>query len=74
MPRLVVLDLGRRREIVAEAHNDCGHRGRDPTYKKIADRYYWPEMYSEIAVKFVVSPGTAECRVGEGDCWTFKER
>ena len=49
MPRLVVLDLGRRREIVAEAHNDCGHRGRDPTYKKIADRYYWPEMYSEIA-------------------------
>ncbi|TFY61408.1 hypothetical protein EVJ58_g4516 [Rhodofomes roseus] len=49
VPRLVVLDEGRRRELIAEAHNDCGHRGRDPTYKKLADRYYWPTMYDEIA-------------------------
>ena len=49
IPRLVVLDEDRRKGIVAEAHNDCGHRGRDPTYRKVADRYYWPDMYDYIA-------------------------
>ncbi|EED83679.1 predicted protein [Postia placenta Mad-698-R] len=32
LPKLVVLDVERRREIIAEAHNDCGHRSRDPTF------------------------------------------
>ncbi|EPS97583.1 hypothetical protein FOMPIDRAFT_52352, partial [Fomitopsis schrenkii] len=32
IPRLVIFDKERRRKIIAEAHNDCGHRGRDPTY------------------------------------------
>ncbi|TFY52589.1 hypothetical protein EVJ58_g9929 [Rhodofomes roseus] len=61
VPRLVVLDEGRRRELIAEAHNDCGHRGRDPTYTKLADRYYWPSMYDEIAF-FVRSCNSCQYR------------
>ncbi|KAF9799040.1 hypothetical protein IEO21_10630 [Rhodonia placenta] len=49
LPRLVVLNKERRREILAEAHNECGHRGRDPTYRKIANRFWWPNLYDEVA-------------------------
>ncbi len=48
VPQLVVLDLGRRRELVAEHHNNASHRGRDPTYLALADRYFWPNMYDEV--------------------------
>lgn len=48
-PRLVITDLNRRRELLAGAHNDVGHRGRDSTYKLLVDRYYWPNMYDGVA-------------------------
>lgn len=48
LPRLVVEEQAQRVRIIAQAHNDCGHRGRDPTYKKISERYYWPNMYTDI--------------------------
>ena len=49
LPRLVVVDIDRRSALVAEAHNSVGHRGRDATYKTLAERYYWPNMYDQIA-------------------------
>lgn len=48
-PRLVVEDSRRRQELIAEAHNDAGHRGRDGTYKTLSDRFYWPNMYDDVA-------------------------
>ncbi|KAF9800793.1 hypothetical protein IEO21_10293 [Rhodonia placenta] len=61
LPKLVVLDVERRREIIAEAHNDCGHCGRDPTFRKVADRFWWPNQYDEIAF-FVRSCNTCQYR------------
>ena len=49
LPRLVVLDVDRRSTLVAEAHNSVGHRGRDATYKTLSERFYWPNMYDQIA-------------------------
>jgi hypothetical protein len=34
---------------MAEAHNECGHRGRDAVYTQLRDRFYWPNMYNDIA-------------------------
>ncbi|KZT01018.1 uncharacterized protein LAESUDRAFT_613139, partial [Laetiporus sulphureus 93-53] len=32
LPRLVIADNSRRLDLLKQAHDDCGHRGRDPTY------------------------------------------
>ncbi|KAF8182714.1 hypothetical protein BJ912DRAFT_825135, partial [Pholiota molesta] len=31
-PRLVIEDPQRRQELLIQVHDECGHRGRDPTY------------------------------------------
>ena len=49
IPRLVITDVNRRSALIAEAHNDVGHRGRDATYKTLSERFFWPNMYDEIA-------------------------
>ena len=54
VPRLVITDLARRQSLIAEAHNEAGHRGRDGTYKHLHDRFYWPNMFDDVAF-FVVS-------------------
>jgi hypothetical protein len=54
IPRLVVTDLARRQSLIAEAHNEAGHRGRDATYKHLWDRFYWPNLYDDVAF-FIVS-------------------
>ena len=48
IPRLVVLDVDRRSALIAEAHNDVGHQGRDATYKTLSERFFWPNMYAQI--------------------------
>jgi hypothetical protein len=47
--RLLITDLSCRQELIAEAHNEVGHQGRDSTYKTLADRYYWPNLYDSVA-------------------------
>lgn len=47
-PLLVIRENQRRLDICKEAHDESGHRGRDPTYKKLSDRYYWPQMYTTV--------------------------
>ncbi|KAJ3740282.1 hypothetical protein DFH05DRAFT_1370746, partial [Lentinula detonsa] len=32
LPRKVIEDRSKRPELIASAHNKCGHRGRDATY------------------------------------------
>jgi hypothetical protein len=48
-PRLVITDVLKRRSLIADAHNQVGHRGRDGTFKLISDRYYWPNLYDDVA-------------------------
>ena len=49
LPRLVIIDVNRRSTLIAEAHNDVGHRGRDATYKTLSERFYWPNLYDQVA-------------------------
>ena len=49
IPRLVIIDVDRRSALIAEAHNDVGHRGRDATYKTLSERFHWPNMFDQIA-------------------------
>ena len=49
-PQLVIRDSDRRQELMKEAHDDSGHRGRDPTYKKLSDTYFWPNMMTDVAL------------------------
>lgn len=32
-----------------EAHLSAGHRGRDATYKLLAERVYWPNMHDDVS-------------------------
>jgi len=60
-PRLVVIDVECHSSLIAEAHNNVGHRGRDATYKTLSERYFWPNMYDEIAY-FVRSCNVCQLR------------
>ena len=48
-PLLVVLKSEIRERIVKDAHDNSGHRGRDPTFRKIRDSYWWPNQYIFVA-------------------------
>ena len=48
-PLQVVLSSEIRTRICKDAHDDSGHRGRDPTFRKIRDSYWWPNMYNFVA-------------------------
>ena len=61
MPRLLIIDLEKRKEILAQVHNEVGHRGRDGTYKLLAERYYWPNLYDDVAY-FVRSCNSCQLR------------
>ena len=50
IPRRVILDKEEREELIRQAHDESGHRGRDPTYRKLAEFYFWPNMLAEIAL------------------------
>lgn len=54
IPCLVITDLAHQQNLIAEAHNEAGHRGHDATYKHLTDCFYWPNMFNEVAF-FVVS-------------------
>ena len=52
--RLVVDSDERKAEIVRELHDESGHKGRESTYRKVADRYYWEDCFQYVK-KFVAS-------------------
>jgi len=49
LPCLVVLNIDCRSALIAEAHNDVGHRGQDATYKTLLEHFFWPNMFDQIA-------------------------
>jgi len=48
--RRAIMNQDKRDRIIKEAHDGSGHHRRDPTYKKIAESYYWPKMMAQVAV------------------------
>lgn len=49
-PRCIIMDLEVCKQLIRQAHNKSGHRGRQPTYKKLVDFYFWPSMVNDIAI------------------------
>jgi hypothetical protein len=55
VPQRLVIDSDERKaEILTELHDDCGHKGRESTYRRVSDRYYWENCYDDVR-KFVAS-------------------
>jgi hypothetical protein len=50
--RRVVDDPEERQRILEQLHDESGHRGREGTYRRIADRYWWDDLYGD-AQKYV---------------------
>lgn len=46
---LVVIDMGQRIYMMKLAHDNLGHRGFYATKSLIAERFWWPEMESDVA-------------------------
>jgi hypothetical protein len=44
----IVDDIQSRKEIMARLHDESGHRSREGTYRKVADRYFWEGMYTDV--------------------------
>ncbi|KAJ9246723.1 hypothetical protein DTO195F2_9270 [Paecilomyces variotii] len=47
--RTVVDDEEKRKEILTALHEEHGHRKREATYRKVADRYWWKGLYEYVA-------------------------
>ena len=47
--RRVVDSLENRQQILQELHDGSGHRGREGTYRRVADRYWWESLYEDSA-------------------------
>jgi hypothetical protein len=46
--RRVIDDKEERESAIKAMHDDAGHRGREGTYRRLADRYFWEGMYNEV--------------------------
>jgi hypothetical protein len=46
--RRVVDDPEDRSAILYALHEDCGHRGKEGTYRRIADRYWWENLVKDV--------------------------
>ena len=41
VPQRLVIDLDKRKtEILKDLHKEFGHKGRESTYRRVADHYY----------------------------------
>ena len=53
-PRKVISLLSDKQRILANLHDGSGHCGRDATYLKVRNRFYWKGLYTDVD-KFVES-------------------
>ena len=62
VPQRLVIDSDERKaEILKELHNDCSHKGRESTYRRVADQYYWENCYEDTKA-FVASCDRCQLR------------
>jgi RNase H-like domain found in reverse transcriptase/Integrase zinc binding domain len=47
--RRVIDGKNLKNKVLYTLHEQTGHRGREGTYRKIADRYWWPALYKDVA-------------------------
>jgi hypothetical protein len=52
-----------RAKILQAAHEESGHRGREGTYRRVADRYWWKDLFDVVA-KYVLA--CEECQKRDG--------
>ena len=62
--RRVVERTEDQQEILKALHNDLGHKGREATYRKVADRYWWDNCYRNVETYLLSCP---ECQKRAGD-------
>ena len=68
VPLRKVVDRGeRKKEILLELHEASGHKGREGTYRRVADRYWWPNLYADV-VKHVSSCSDCQKRDPRRTC------
>ena len=49
VPSRRVIDSDERKlEILKQLHDESGHRGREGTYRRIANRYWWEQLHDDI--------------------------
>ena len=53
-PRMVIDDVETKDDIMKDLHDRTGHHGRENTYARIANRYYWSGCYDDVR-KYVKS-------------------
>ena len=46
--RRVVDDPVERQNILQQLHDESGHKGREGTYRRVADRYWWDNLHAEV--------------------------
>ena len=46
--RRVVDDLTEWQTILKQLHDESGHKGRQGTYRRVADRYWWDNLLAEV--------------------------
>ena len=59
--RRVIDSLEERKRIMSSLHEESGHRGREGTYNKIAQRYWWVGLYEDVK-KHVKTCGPCQFR------------
>jgi len=45
--RLVVDEATKRREIIRQCHEELGHKGREGTYRRVANAFFWEGCYTD---------------------------
>ena len=46
--RCVVDNRVERQTILQQLHDETGHKGRESTYRQVADRYWWDNLHVEV--------------------------
>jgi len=58
---LVIDSDVRKAEILKELHEEFGYKGRESTYRQVANRYYWDKCYKDVW-EFVASCDRCQLR------------
>lgn len=64
LPRRVVDCVRKKEELLRAAHDDAGHKGKENTYRRLADRYYWENMWKDVEAYRL---SCAECQKRENN-------
>ena len=59
--RFVVNDPVKQQTILQQLHDESGYKGRESTYRQIADRYWWDNLHIEVK-SYVHSCKKSQCR------------